>query len=120
MENYIRSKGFQPVGPLVQYTCLHEGKDGEQNLTIRFFRQASGYIKRTEPPYSMMPILRVPNCLYVRFTGSQDKISLAYQKLSVFAYEEEIELTGSTYTVFVKQMGDEDIVADIFMERAHD
>lgn len=120
MENYIKSKGYQPIGPLVQYTGVEQGENGEQELVIRMLRQANGYINHTEPPYTMEAVLRVPDCLYLRFIGPQEKLSIAYDKLSVYAYEEDIPLTGNSYTVFVNQLENEDIVADVFMEKAHE
>lgn len=120
MENYIKSKGYQPIGPLVQYTGVEQGENGEQELVIRMLRQANGYINHAEPPYTVESVLRVPNCLYVRFTGPQDKLGVAYDKLTVYAYEEDIPLTGNNYTVFVNQLENEDIVADVFMEKAHE
>lgn len=120
MENYIKSKGYQPIGPLVQYTGVEQGENGEQELVIRMLRQANGYINHAEPPYTMESVLRVPNCLYTRFIGPQEKLGIAYDKLSVYAYEEDIPLTGSSYTVFVNQLENEDIVADVFMEKAHE
>ena len=119
-ENYIKSKGYQPIGPIVQYTGVEQGENGEQELVVRMLRQANGYINHTESPYTMESVLRVPNCLYLRFIGPQEKLNIAYSKLTVYAYEEDIPLTGSSYTVFVNQLENEDIVADVFMEKAHD
>ena len=34
--------------------------------------------------------------------------------------KEDIPLVGSSYTVFVNQLDNEDIVADVFMEKVHD
>lgn len=82
---YIKSKGHQPVGPLIQYTCAEKTESGELDLIVRFLRQVNGYIKHTEPPYTMQPVFRVPNCLYVRFIGPQNELNIAYQKLAVFA-----------------------------------
>lgn len=120
MENYIKSKGYQPIGPLVQYTGMEQNENGEPELAIRMLRQANGYINHAEPPYTMESVLRVPNCLYLRFIGPQEKLNIAYSKLTVYAYEEDIPLTGNSYTVFVNQLENEDIVADVFMEKAHE
>ena len=119
MDNYIKSKGYQPVGPLIQYTGTEQTENGELDLIIRFLRQVNGYIKHTESPYTMQPVFRVPNCLYVRFVGPQSMMNVAYQKLAVYAYEEGIEVTRNSYTVYVNHLENEDIVADIFMEKAY-
>jgi len=53
--------------------------------------------------------------LYTRFIGKETKLKYAYDKLGVYAYENDIELKGSTYTVFVDEDG-ENFIADVFME----
>ena len=115
MENYIRSKGFQPVGPLVQQNAFIEHED-TNNMIIRLLRQSTEYIHHVEKPYSMESILRVPNCLYVRYEGDKNNLTMAYQKLTLTAYEEDIPLRGDSYTVFLKG-NDETVTADIFMPR---
>ena len=120
MENYIKSKGYQPIGPLVQYTSIQQNESGESEIVIKMLRQSNGYITHAEQPYQMTAVLCVPDCLYLRFIGPQEKLGIAYSKLSVTAYEEDIPLVGSSYTVFVNQLDNEDIVADVFMEKVHD
>ena len=115
MENYIKSKGFQPVGPLIQQNAFMEQKE-ENKLTIRVLRQSNGFIHHVEKPYNMEALLRIPHCLYVRFSGDNHKLQLAYQKLMLTAYEEDIPLRGDSYTVFIEG-NDETVTADIFMPR---
>lgn len=117
MENYIKSKGGTPIGPLVQYVLPKVSEDGLLDLQIKFLRQSSNYIHNVEKPYSMESIIRVPNCLYVRYKGPEDKLQFAYQKLNLIAFEEDIPLKGDSYTVFVDNQ-DGIITADVFMEKA--
>lgn len=119
MENYIKSKGYQPLGPLVQYTTTNVNENGELSVIIKLMRQVSNYINHVEPPYSMESVIRIKDCMYVRYTGPESKIKYAYDKINLTAFEEDIELKGDSYTVFVNQI-DDNIVADIFMERAKD
>lgn len=115
MENYIKTKGFQPIGPLVQYNAI-AGQGEDATVLIRLMRQCSGYINHVEKPYAIESVLRVPHCVYVRFSGDSDKMQMGYNKLTLTAYEEDIPLRGDSYTVFVS--GDDEIVtADIFMPR---
>lgn len=120
MENYIKSKGYQPLGPIIQYTGVRQNDSGEAEMVVQILRQATGYINHIEPPYSIEAVFRVPKCLYVRYTGPEDKLTVAYNKLNVVSFEEDVPVTGNTYTVFVNQLDDGDIVADVFMEIAHD
>lgn len=114
-ENFIRSKGFNPVGPLVQHTVIL-AKEQESEIEIELLRQASGAILHAETPYHVTPVLRVQDCIYVRYTGPQEKIQVAYDKLNVVAFENSIALRGDSYTVFLSE-NDSQIVVDIFMPR---
>lgn len=117
MENYIKAKGAMPLGPLIQCTELESDEGGESKLHISLIRQSNIFINKMEAPYTMQPLVRVPNCLYVRFTGEESHIKFAYDKLNVFAYEEEISLTGRSYTILTSK-SEEIFSADIFMEKA--
>ena len=116
MENYIRSKGAMPLGPLIQFTQVETDGNGEPNITIKFIRQASTFIVKTDPPYTMESVIRCPNCLFCRFTGEENDLHFAYDKLNLLAYEEDIPLTGRSYTVFTAKSED-DFSADVFLEK---
>ena len=72
-------------------------------------------IPRMEAGYSMDAVLRVRNCLYAHYVGPMSQSGLASQKLNIMAFEHELELTGTVYTIFVNQDDDEGVV-DTFME----
>ena len=57
--------------------------------------------------------------MYVRYTGPESMLKFAYDKIHLTAFEEDIKLKGDSYTIFVNQI-DDNIVADIFMEREQD
>lgn len=117
MENYIRAKGAVPIGPLVQYISVQSTEVGELKRSIKLLRQADKFIAKLEPPYTMKSVLRCKNCLFARFEGEEDRLNMAFSKLSVIAYEEDIPLTGATYTVFTSKS--EDVFsADVFVEKA--
>lgn len=115
MQNYIKSKGAMPIGPLIQYMSMEKDADGNTQPVIRLLNQANQLIPRLDPQYHMDAVLRVRNCLYGHFAGPSEKMSLVYDKMRVMAYEQEIKLTGANYTIYVKQDGDE-VVTDVFME----
>ncbi len=68
-----------------------------------------------EPGYTQDAVLRVRGCLYAHYTGPMSQSGLASQKLNIFAFENELELNGNVYTIFVNQ-DDDDAVVDVFME----
>jgi hypothetical protein len=116
MQNYIKSNGAQPVGPLIQYGAMEVNSvTGATEPKIQILCQASQMITRLDPMYHMDAVLRVKNCLYAHFVGPSDKLALVYSKLNVMAYEQDIKTTGATYTIYVKQDIDE-MVTDVFME----
>jgi uncharacterized protein YecE (DUF72 family) len=118
MDLHIRQKGAKPIGPLIQKTAISVSEDGEPQMTIIFIRQADTFIHHVDPPYKMESVIKVSDCLYTRFIGEEDKMQFAYNKLNLTGYEEEIELTGESYTVFVDNDEENDtITADIFMPK---
>ncbi len=118
MENYVRNKGVKVIGPLIQGVFSKRQEEG-QDVRVTLMRQCSTPLHSVEKPYGMKKEIRVKNCLYCRYTGPQEKIKFAYDKLYLLAFEEEIPLSGTSYTIFVGQDEENDrITADVFMERA--
>ena len=117
LDNYIKSKGALPIGPIVQYAAAIISSEGHATIEISFLRQSSKYIKEVEIPYIFVPLIRVTDCIYVSFNGKEEDIQYALDKLKLFAYEEDILLANVQYTVFIDRK-DETIIADIFMEKA--
>ena len=98
MQNFIKSHSAMPVGPVIQCVKFTSGPNPEPQI------------------YFMMQFNQlIPRCLYAHFTGPMDHSSLASQKLNIYAYEHEIELTGTTYSIYVNQ-DSENGVMDVFME----
>lgn len=119
MQSFIRTKGAIQVGPFIQYTnsCINENEELE--MDIKLMLQCNTYIHNIEQPYKMESILRIPNCMYCRYIGPEDKLNLAYDKLQIEAFENDIELKSASYVIFVdRNENDETIIADVFMERA--
>jgi len=116
MENYLKNKGAQPIGPLIQYMEV-EGGGEDIKLTIKLMMQSNTFIHNIEEPYKMESIIRVKNCMYARYTGEESKLKFAYDKINLIAFEEDIPLKGDCYTIFVSS-NDDNIIADVFMERA--
>ena len=113
MQNFMKSNGAQPIGPLVQAVKMGTGPDHVPELYM--MQQATQMITQMEPGYHMDAVLRVKNCLYAHYVGPMSQSGLASQKLNIMAFEHELELTGTVYTIFVNQDDDEGVV-DTFME----
>lgn len=119
MQSYIRTKGALQVGPLIQYSNTYMNESGEVELDIKLLLQCNNYIHSVEHSYTMESVLRIPNCMYCRYTGPEDKLSFAYQKIQLEAFENDIPLKGDSYTIFIdRDEENETIIADVFMERA--
>lgn len=119
LNNYILSKGVKPIGPIIQALKIEKGEDEELVPVMYFYRQADNFIHKMEEPYAIQSVIRIPNCLYSRYIGPEEKVKIAYDKLNVTAFEEDIELNGNNYTIYVSQDEEADtITADVFMERA--
>lgn len=115
MESYIKAKGNYPIGPMINYSNLKIDENGQAKISIKIMVQLKNPIYNVEDPYEIKKELRICNCLFARFNEKEENIQFAYQKLGVYAFENNIKLKGESYTVFVKKEK-ENIVADIFME----
>ena len=115
MEAYMKSKGSNAIGPLIQYTNVSVRRDGVADIRVSMLMQANKYINHIESPYKIQSVHRIKNCLYLRFVGTEYNLKYAYDKLKLFAYEEDVQLVGDNYTIFMDSDNDT-ITADIFME----
>ena len=116
LKTYIQTHGAKQIGPLIQYSCLDINEKGEADINMQFMLQADNFIHSVETPYKMDSLLRVKNCLYARYMGPEDKIKFAYDKLGVYAFENNIELEGSNYTIYVDRTAEEEtMIADVFL-----
>ena len=118
MKNHIKVKGIVQIGPLIQYARAFVNENNELDMEIILMLQCNNYIHNVEPPYSMESVIRVPNCMYCRYIGPEDKLKFAYDKIHLEAFENDIELEDCSYTIFVdRNEEDETIVADVFIPR---
>lgn len=101
MQNFMKSNGAQPIGPLVQ--AIVEGTGPDHMPVMYMMQQATQMITQMEPGYHMDAVLRVKNCLYAHFTGPLAFNQLATAKLQVLAFENDIKLSGNSYTIYVNQ-----------------
>ena len=115
LENWIKAKGYQPLGPLIIYSSGITGMDGNMPIIdSRVMQQLKNNNVRLEIPYKYEEEIRIENCLMARFDDEPEKFQFATNKLTLFAYENDLELTGETYMIFVNQTED-NLMADVFM-----
>lgn len=118
MKSYIKVKGATQIGPLIQYTRPFVNEAQEYQVEIILMLQCNNFIHSVEEPYSMESVLRVTDCMYCRYTGPEDKLKFAYDKLNLEAFENDISLKGESYTIFVSHNEEENtMIADVFMPR---
>ncbi len=116
MNTYIMTHGAKQIGPLIQYTGVDLNEKNEMNFELKFMLQCDKYLDSHDKDYAIEPTLRVTDCLYARYKGPESKVKFAFDKLGVYAFENDIELQGSNYTIYVsKNVEEETMVADIFM-----
>ncbi|WP_409068971.1 hypothetical protein ACFLKB_00465 [Clostridium sp. FAM 1755] len=115
MDSYIKSKGNSIMGPMINYSSLVNDENGNPKLIGKIIFQLKNPINKIERPYKYEKQIRITNCLFVRFNEKEENLQFAYSKLQLHAFENDIDLLGSSYTVFVDQKEDR-IVADVFMK----
>lgn len=118
MQSYIKTKGATQIGPLIQYTRVSANENNELDMEIILMLQCNNFIHNVEALYSMESVIRVPNAMYCRYIGPEDKVKFAYDKINLEAFENDIELANCNYTIFVDRNEEEDtIIADVFVPR---
>ncbi len=118
MQSYIKTRSVEQIGPLIQYTRVFVNDNNEMDMEIIMMLQCNNYIHHVESPYSMESVIRIPNCMYCRYIGPEEKLKFAYDKIHLEAFENNIELEDCSYTIFVdRNEEDETIVADVFIPR---
>jgi hypothetical protein len=106
----LLSKGAAPKGPLINHTYLRNGEN-----QVSFMMQASKPVE-VKFPYGFSDSLKIENCLYTRFQGKEYDIDYAYQKMNLYAYENDISLKKESYSIFLSNEPESDkVVIDIFM-----
>lgn len=115
MDSYIKAKGNSTIGPIINYSNLEMDESEQAKISIKIMVQLKNPIYNVEAPYEIKKELKISNCLFAKFNEKEENIQFAYQKLGVYAFENDIKLKGDSYTVFVKKE-EENITADIFME----
>ena len=103
MQSYIKVKGAVQIGPLIQQTRTFVNEEEELDMEIILMLQCNHFINSVEKPYSMESVLRVTDCMYCRYMGPEEQLKIAYDKINVEAFENDIELEGESYTVFVDE-----------------
>ena len=116
MINEIKIKGANKIGPVIQYSGSLE-KGGKLEINVALMLQADRFINNLQFPYIMESCIKVKDCMYTRFKGLEDDLQYAYQKIQVEAYENDIKLKDSCYTIFLDSDETGNVIVDVFVEK---
>lgn len=116
INNYIKkveALKVQTFGPLI----IHNKGSiiNEKNILVSsydFYIQAHDY-KQYKNQFTVLDEVVVEHCLYIRFEGKPEYLQLAFNKLEIYEYEEEIITRGDIYMISLEDTP-EKIVMDIF------
>ena len=112
--SYFKSKMLIPYGPIIVHskTSFNNGALSQKTEMMVQVREAPDKI---DAPYSFESHIRIENCVMARYCGDPMKVQMAYGKIQVYAFENDVQLKDETYTVFVEQI--EGVLnADVFVE----
>ena len=115
MKSYIKSKGNSVIGPVIQMSKSIELNDCRKDIEVFYMLQCSNPVHNVDNEYSFKNTLKVDNCMYCRYTGPEDKLSLAYEKIYIVAFESGIELDNEVYSIYLKN--DNEMMVDIFIKK---
>lgn len=112
--SFIRSKKLTPYGP----TVIHSKTVFENMRPIQITRimvQLRESLESVDSPYSFEELIRVENCILARYRGDAVRLQIAYGKIQVHAFENDISLKDEMYTVLIEETPS-GILADVFVE----
>ena len=102
---------------VIQYNECNMNTTNKLEVSISFLLQCNQGISKIQEPYEMKTSIVVPNCMYCHYIGPEEKMKLAYDKMQIVSFENNIALKNESYTIILERDIEGDtIVADIFME----
>ncbi|MCQ2070223.1 MAG: hypothetical protein MJZ68_03740 [archaeon] len=107
-DNYIASMKFQKYGPVIFKNVVDE--KGIRSYIMVQIKETPATV---DEPFKFDEVLQETNCIVVRFNGPERMLPIAQSKGAVFAYENDMVLNGTTYTV-IKEKKDGEMAADLF------
>lgn len=113
LSHFIRTRGAKPRGPLIQVTVVGDGPEADRQTDSEFLRQASTPITGDGSNYTYTARISLSGCVLARFHGEAVNFHIVFNKIAVFAYEHDLELSGKFYAVFVSEDGAM-LTADVF------
>jgi len=113
-QSYTKTKSLTPYGPLIIRSSV-AFENGNLVQRSRMMMQLREVPDTIDSPYYFDELIRVENCLMARYKGDATGVQMAYAKMNVYAFENDISLKGDTYTVFIEQ-NEKGIMADVFVE----
>lgn len=101
MDSVGKVLGFHLKSPHVIKRWL-DVEDGHLIERASLIIQCHGTIPKDLPPdLEYIDEIHSGRSLFVDFTGSEDALEIIPNKIRVYAYENDLELTGEAYTVFL-------------------
>lgn len=111
--NNIQALKPQTFGPLIiRNKGMKMSDDGKITSDYDLYIQAHDY-KQYKNQFNVLDEVVVEHCLYTRFEGKPEYLQLAFNKLEIYEYEEDIITRGDIYMVSLEDSED-NIVMDIF------
>lgn len=119
LASYIKSKNIDTYGPLIFYTSGIIGFNANKKPIVKnkimIQCKQNNYLNIVSP-YKFEGDIRIEDTLYVRFNDTEDKVFMASSKLLLYAYENDIDLEGGTYSIGLSEEKEtKKVVLDLFM-----
>lgn len=111
--NLLKTLKVNTFGPLIiRNKGVKISEEGSITADYDLYIQAHDY-KQYKKSFNILDEVIVDNCLYARFEGKPEYLQLAFNKLEIYEYEEDIITRGDIYMVSLEDSEDH-IVMDIF------
>ena len=103
----------QTFGPLVIKFCgTNISEEGDITTDYDLLIQAHDY-RQYKNQFDIVEKVDCPHCVYIHYEGNPLEINFVNSKLDLYFYENDLESTGESYTVFIHD-SEEYVITDFF------
>ena len=100
----LKAYGVSVHGPLTVWANM-ETFEGKIRVERKLIMQCVEDLSEISVSFEKKENVKIGPCIYARFVGKEEDLIRAFEKASVYAYENDIKLKNENYTVYVEQKG---------------
>jgi len=116
LHSYILKHNAKAIGQLIMKASIKHDEDNRRRFFVDFMTQIDCHIKSVDGPFKMEEAVSVPNCLYIKYIGSEIELLQKCFELRTKAKMDGVHLNLELYMVFLSRIRNNGVVkVEIYM-----